>query len=371
MDFLLTKTFLIEVCITTLGFYKFPVSTFVFFGGITALSLYKNSLKKFPKNTIPKSMKAALYDVKQHFKIKDIAVPKFSEDELLIRVKAAAINPIDYKIITVKIPFYRWLVQPTVGRDFSGCVIDIGSNVSKFKIGDEVYGNAIGGSIQEYTVVNKNQIGHKPSNMTFPEAASIGLAAATSLQALNNWGELNNKNVLIIGASGGTGSFGVQLAKYYNNKVYGVCGPKNVDYVKSLGADVIVDYSKYESFDSLENVEFDLIYDTVTSQEDQDQRMIYGKFLKKDGKYVQINAKGSDWSRSIFRKLTGINLEKSNFHVTLLDWNNEDLEILRKIAAEGKLTTKIQIFNFDKKDVNTAFEQLKSRRTVGKIVIEI
>ena len=371
MDYLLSKTFLVELIITVLSIAIFPITSILIFSAIVIAIIYNKFCKSTSKLTTPNFMKAALYDYKEQYKISTIAVPKFSKDELLILVKAAAINPVDYKIRTIDIPFYRWTEQPTVGRDFSGIVVDIGSNVTNFKIGDEVYGNAKGGSIQQYTVANKNQIGLKPSNMTFCEASSIGLAAATSLQALKHWGELNNKKVLIIGASGGCGSFGVQIAKFFNAVVYGVCSSKNVEFVKSLGTDIIIDYSNPNYLESIKNENFDLIYDTVTSPEDDDQNLKYGHLLKNDGKYVAINGKGMDFPKSIIRKLTGCNFEKPNFHLTMLDWNNEDLEILRLMAEQGKLKTKIKKFNFEEKDVIDAFDQLKSRRTIGKIVFEI
>jgi NADPH:quinone reductase-like Zn-dependent oxidoreductase len=234
-------------------------------------------------------MNAALYDKRDKFTVEKIQIPNFSANELLVQVKAGAINPVDYKIRTCDIPFLRWIMEHTVGRDFSGIVVDIGTNVKKFKIGDEVYGNAAGGSLQEYTRVNENQIALKPSNINHCEAASIALAGATSLQALLHWGNLNNKKVLIIGGSGGCGNLGIQIAKYYNSKVYAVCSNKNINYVKSLGADIIIDYTKKDFLDDLKNEKFDLIYDTVTSMEDENQEIIYRKFLKSDGKYVAIN----------------------------------------------------------------------------------
>ena len=143
-------------------------------------------------------MKAALYDIKGGFSISKIGIPKFGSKELLIQVKAAAINPVDYKLRTCDIPFLRWFMIHTVGRDFSGVVVDIGENITKFKIGDQVYGNASGGSLQEFTNVKESEIGLKASNLSFLEAAGIGLARETSLQSLKFWGEMNNKKILII-----------------------------------------------------------------------------------------------------------------------------------------------------------------------------
>lgn len=370
MDYIFTKTFIIELIVTGVSWYKFQTSTILLMGIVTASKLYSSLSKKYSKNVNEQFMKAAVYDVNENFNIINLPIPKFGKNELLIHVKAGAINPVDYKVRTCNIPFYRWFVQPTVGRDFSGVIVDLGDNVRNFKIGEEVYGNALGGSLQEYTVVKPNQISHKASNISFHEAACIGLAGGTSLQALKYWGDLNNKKVLIIGASGGCGSLGVQIAKYYNARVYGVCGTKNVDFVKSIGADVVIDYTNPDYLDTINNENFDLIYDTVTSAEDPDQEVIYRKYLKINGKYVAINASKFDFFRGILC-FFGINLERKDYHVTLLNWNTEDLNILKKMTEENKLNSKFTVFELNKKEIKSAFAMLQSRRVVGKLVFEI
>lgn len=319
-------------------------------------------------------MKACVYGCNETFKVKNnFNIQKFLKNEVFIEVKAAAINPVDYKVITAKIPFIRWFFEPTVGRDFSGIVIDIGANVTNFKIGDEVFGNAAGGSLQEYTYVRESEIALKPKNISFEEAASIGLAGGTSLQALRHFGDLNGKKVLIIGGSGGCGSLGVQIAKYYNAKVYAVCGPKNVEYVKSIGADVILDYTKADYLKIIENEKFDLIYDTVSSKDDPDQEVIFRKYLKENGigKYVAINGHVGDFTKTILRTLTGINIERKDYHITLLNWNTDDLNTLSTMLEEGKLKSKYQTFSLSQEEVVTAFDLLQSRRTVGKLVFAI
>jgi NADPH:quinone reductase-like Zn-dependent oxidoreductase len=298
MDYILTKSFLVESAIGGILLYKFPYSTLIMSGLVVGLYIYLEKMKKSSENVNSTYMNSVIYNTSGTFSLVKLPVPKFSSDEVLIKVKAASINPVDYKIRTCDIPFYRWFVQPTVGRDFSGIIIDKGINVSNFKIGDEVFGNAKGGSLSEFTVTKPNQIGLKPINLSFSETASLGLAAGTSLQALKFWGDLAGKKVLIIGASGGTGNFGVQIAKYYDAKVYAVCSSKNVEFVKSLGADVIIDYTKPNFQEEIQNEQFDLIYDTVTSPEDSNQEVIYRKYLKQEGKYVAINANGLDWLKA-------------------------------------------------------------------------
>jgi NADPH:quinone reductase-like Zn-dependent oxidoreductase len=371
------KTLFIELAVTSLCLYKLPYTTLFLTGIISSYLIYQNSSKRLSssdkisdKNR--KIMKACIYDAKENFKVvNDISIPAFSENEALVQVKSAAINPVDYKLKTCNLPFVRHFIPLTVGRDFSGVVVDIGKNVKNLKIGDEVFGNAKGGSLQEYTVVDPNQIALKPKNKTHTEAASIALAACTSLQALKFFGDLKDKKVLIIGASGGCGSFGVEIAKYYGATVFGVCSSRNVDFVKSLGADKVLDYSKNDYLEEIKNEKFDLIYDTVTSPEDPDQEPVYRRFLKEDGKWVAINGSVPNFTKGILRTFAKINLEKKDFHVTLLNWNTEDLTELARMSEENKLKTHFKTFKLEKKDVDEAFDLLKSRRTVGKLVFEI
>ena len=181
---------------------------------------------------------------------------------------------------------------------------------------------------------------------------------------------MENKNILIIGGSGGCGSLGIQIAKYFNANVTATCSEKNVKFVQELGADKVIDYTKLNFLDDLNGMEFDLIYDTVTSPEDSNQEIIYQRFLKLDGKFVAINGNAKDWTRAFLFK-AGIKFERKNYHLLLLNWTTEDLELLKKISEKGKLKSKYTTFQLDRLSVNEPFEKLKSRRTVGKIVFEI
>jgi NADPH:quinone reductase-like Zn-dependent oxidoreductase len=370
MEYVLTKTFAIESVLTGLAIYNFPRFTILTCTLVCALYFYRQKSKKTTQNIERIYMNSTFYNTDGTFSINKIKLPKIAKNELLVQVKAASINPVDYKVRTVSIPFLRWFMEPTVGRDFSGIVLDIGETVTNFKIGDEVYGNASGGSLQEFTNVKENQIGYKASNISFAEQASIGLAGGTSLQALKYWGDLNNKKVLIIGASGGCGSLGVQIAKYYNARVYAICSSKNSDMVSKLGADKIFNYDDPNYLDKIQHEDFDLIYDTVTSPEDSNQEIIYRKYLNQNGKYVAINASPADWIKGLLARL-GLNFQRKDYHLLLLDWNTKDLNEIKKMIEENKLRSNYQSFELNNTNVNSAFDLLKSRRTVGKIVFEI
>ena len=195
----------------------------------------------------------------------DYKVPECSSSNLRVQIKAAAINPVDYKL--------GWpIFGPISGLDFAGVVDQVGQNVKDFKVGDEVYGMA-DGSLADYAVVRPDKISHKPKSLTFPEAAALPVAYLTSYQALRVNGSLEGRKVIVIGASGGCGIAGVQLAKLMGaSKIYGVCSGKNADLVKSLGVDEVIDYTKQNlleyfkvaSDDLSDEDKIDLIYDTAT-----------------------------------------------------------------------------------------------------------
>lgn len=369
---LMIKQTIIEAVVLVLLLVFFPLFLLGLAIIILAIYLIVKLRKSKSSNVNSETMHAAIYSKNGAFVVKEIKIPEFSKNQLLIEVKAASINPVDYKLRINEFPFVRWFSYHTVGRDFSGVIVDLGENVQNYRIGDEVYGNAAGGSLQRYTVVEQNHIALKPRNMTFIEASAIGLAAGTSLQALKFWGELDGKSVLVIGASGGCGSFGVQIAKYYNARVFGVCSSKNIEFVKSLGTDEVLDYTKENYLESIQGFEFDLIYDTVSSQEDGDLYPAYGSLLNhENGKYVAINGTGKHFFQSILSKICKKSFEKPNFHITLLDWNTKDLNTLTEIAESNKLSTKVNIYSFNETQINEAFSELKSRRVVGKIVFEL
>lgn len=373
MGYLFSVTTLFEVSFV-LGLYFFSSLALILFVALLALGNFYLAFSKSESKKVTKTtMKAALYSGDNGYVVSQIAIPKFGKDEIFVEVKAGAINPIDFKVRTNNFWFIRWFIQPTVGRDFSGIIRDVGADVKNFKIGDEVFGNAVGGSLQEYTVVKPNQIALKPEKLNYAESASLGLAGATSYQALTHFfKDIANKKVLIVGGSGGCGSFGIQIARNLSADVYTVCSTRNLDYVKDLGAKAY-DYTNPIQMEELNKVKFDLVYDTVSSwdEKDGDQTKIYSKYLKEDGKYVSINGSKPSFVLSIIYNTTGISLEKKNYHLTLLNWNTEDLTLLKNMANSGNLKSKYNCFRLSTEDVIKAFQELESRRTVGKIVIDL
>ena len=217
---------------------------------------------------IPNVMKAAYYSSnwKKIIDFGEYIVPlKLKEDELLIKVHSASLNPVDFKFVITRFPFYRWIHFPNlgIGNDFAGEVVRIGGAVTKFRIGDLVFGFACTGSFQEYTITKENWIHIIPEKVECQSAASLPMAGVESYQALTyflkfepdniykEYGEepdLSGKNILVVGATGGCGHIAVQLAKFLQaNEVFGICSREKVDIIRNLN--VCEDVIAYDAID--------------------------------------------------------------------------------------------------------------------------
>ncbi len=216
-------------------------------------------------------MKAVLYrkygspDV---LKLKEVQKPIPNDDEVLVKVHAVSINPLDWRKMRGK-PFLVRLsdgfLKPKnniLGADIAGQVEMVGRNVKQFHLGDEVFGDISVGGLAEYACVTEDKLVSKPNNVSFEEAAAVPVAALTALQGLRNKGQIQSgQKVLINGASGGVGTFAVQIAKVFEAEVTGVCSTRNLEMVRSIGADDVIDYTK-EDFTQNGQL-YDLIIDAV------------------------------------------------------------------------------------------------------------
>jgi len=216
--------------------------------------------------------------------LQEIEKPIPQADEVLIKVRASSVNPAEWYGMT-GLPIARLgegLFKPKdtrLGVDYSGIVEAVGKDRSDFNVGDEVFG-ARSGAFAEY-ICAKNIIIPKPKNITFEEAASVPTAAITALQGLRDYGKIQlGQKVLINGASGGVGTFAIQIAKSFGAEVTGVCSTKNVEIVKSLGADHVIDYTK-EDF-TLSNQKYDLLLDVSGTRSWSE----YKRILKPDAHFV-------------------------------------------------------------------------------------
>ena len=203
-------------------------------------------------------------------KLEEIAKPVPADDRVLVKVHAASVNPLDWHYMQGKPYIMRagaGIGKPDsihMGADFAGTVEAVGKNVTRFKPGDEVFGDRDGAFGEYVSVAENGAMALKPSNMTMEQAAAVPIAGMTALQALRDKGKVQaGQKVLINGASGGVGTFAVQIAKAYGADVTGVCSTRNVEMVKSIGADHVIDYTK-EDF-TKGSARYDLIIDNVGS----------------------------------------------------------------------------------------------------------
>jgi NADPH:quinone reductase-like Zn-dependent oxidoreductase len=202
-------------------------------------------------------------------KLRDIDTPPIADDEVLVRVRAAGVNPADWAVMSglpyIARPIYG-LTKPKVGvrgTDVAGVVEAVGSSVTRFKPGDEVFGWGTG-TYAEYAAVPENALAAKPANVTFEQAGSVPMAGLVALQAVRDHGNVSSgQSVLVNGASGGIGTFAVQIAKSLGAEVTGVCSTRNVDLVRSIGADHVIDYT-VEDFTKGEQ-RYDFILDNVAN----------------------------------------------------------------------------------------------------------
>src|SRR6266481_1983073 len=214
----------------------------------------------------------------ENLQLRDLEKPSPNDNEILVRVRAASINPVDGHLLRGAllmrpITGLRKPKNTRFGGDFAGVVEAVGKNVTNFKPGDEVFG-AKRGAVADYICVPADRAAVlKPANVTFEQAGSVAIAALTALQGLRDKGHIQaGQKILVNGASGGVGTFAVQIAKAFGAEVTAVCSTRNVDLVKSTGADHVIDYTK-EDFTKIDQ-HYDMIYDLVGNHSFSERRQI-------------------------------------------------------------------------------------------------
>jgi NADPH:quinone reductase-like Zn-dependent oxidoreductase len=311
----------------------------------------------------------------ENLQLREIEKPAPADNEVLVRVRAASVNPADGHVIRG-----AWPMRPMsgmrkpknirFGTDFAGVVEAVGKNVSDFKAGDEVFG-AKNGAVAEYICVKADRaIVIKPGNITFEQAGSVGIAGVTALQGLRDKGKIQpGQRVLINGASGGVGTFAVQIAKAFGAEVTAVCGTRNVDLVKSLGADRVIDYTK-EDFTKTDQ-HYDMIYDLVDNHGFAERRNI----LTPNGICVLAGIGGAGphpgmWGRiggnfwNVFRS----NFTKQKFIFYIAALTKNDLGVLRDLMQSGKVSPVIDR-TYKLSDTQAAVRYLEQGHASGKVVI--
>ncbi|EER06102.1 alcohol dehydrogenase, putative [Perkinsus marinus ATCC 50983] len=306
----------------------------------------------------------------------DVPEPE-NKKQVQVKVIAAAVNPIDYKL--PHLPRGDKVKGQPIGYDFAGRVTRI-TDGCEYREGDVVYGKALKGCLAEYTLAEVDRIAKVPPQVDPKIAASLPVASLVAMQGLRLGGcgekEGSGKSVLVIGASGGVGQSVVQIAKANGCKVYAVCGTSNINFVKSLGADVVTDHSK-QGF-ALPNEDcpagtVDMVFDAVTSGDDFNYEPTARKTLKTDGKYICVNSPSTmDWARYLISYYTHVNVQRKNYSLLWTDTNPKDLEKLCHLVMDGKLKIHIaEELPFTEENCRKAYELLKSRKVRGKIVIDM
>jgi len=326
------------------------------------------------------SMKAIVYcDYGlTNLKLENIEKPTPNDDQVLVRVRAASVNPYDWHFIEGTPYIMRamgvGLRKPKdtrLGVDFAGTIEAVGKNVTQFKPGDEVFGGR-GGAFAEYVCARANRaVALKPANLTFEQAASVNIAGITALQALRDKGNVQaGQKVLINGASGGVGTFAVQIAKSFGADVTGVCSTRNVDLVRSLGADRVIDYTK-EDFAKGEQ-RYDVILDNVPNHSLSECRRI----LNPKGKYIMIGGGGpndSRWVGPFGRVIHTLLLSpfiSQKMGMMMADANQKDLTILADLMQSGKVKPVIDR-TYKLSEVPAAIAYLEQGHARGKVVITV
>src|SRR5437667_5626483 len=313
-----------------------------------------------------------------NLKLENIEKPTPNDDQILVRVRAASVNPYDWHFIEGT-PYImrmmgvglRKLKDTQLCVDFAGTVEAIGKNVTQFKPGDEVFGGR-GGAFAEYVCPRANRaVALKPANLTFEQAASVNIAGITALQAIRDKGNVQpGQKVLINGASGGVGTFAVQIAKTFGADVTGVCSSRNVDLVRSLGADHVIDYTKEDFAKGTER--YDVILDNVPNHSLSECRAI----LNPNGKYVMIGGGGPNDSRwigpfgRVIKTMVLSQFASQKMGMMMADTNQSDLTILADMMQSGKLKPVIDR-TYKLNEVPAAIAYLEEGHARGKVVITV
>jgi NADPH:quinone reductase-like Zn-dependent oxidoreductase len=309
-------------------------------------------------------------------KVEDVEKPVPNDNQVLVRVRAASVNPLDLTIHGL------WLLRPLsglrkpkdtrLGVDYAGTVEAVGKNVTNFKPGDEVFGGK-NGAIAEYVcVLADRSVVLKPANMTFEQAASVPVAAITALQGLRDKGKIRpGQKVLINGASGGVGTFAVQIAKSFGTEVTGVCSTRNVDLVRSIGADHVIDYTKEDFTNGAER--YDLIFDLIGNHSFSERRRI----LNPNGICVMAGVGGAGWHDDFGKRLAGelnaylrSRFVSQKFIAYIAEFNKKDMLVLADLMQSGKMTPVIDK-TYKLSETADALRYLETGHARGKVVITV
>src|SRR6188472_908706 len=322
-----------------------------------------------------KAIKFCEYGPPDVLKLEEIEKPLPKDNEVLVRVRAASLNFIDAGLVhgPLVLRGMSGLRKPKFtgfGRDFAGVIEATGKDVTEFRPGDEVFGLRWG-ALAEYVCARKDRVALKPGNITFDQAGAVGLAGLTALQGLQKGKIHAGQKVLINGASGGVGTFAVEIAKAFDTEVTAVCSTRNIEMARTLGADHVIDYTK-EDFTKREEL-YDLIFDNVNNHSFSERRRV----LKPDGICVLAGIGSAGLHRGQLARIAGnftavwrSRFLDQKFKSYVTASNQADLKVLSDFLAEGKVTPFVEkTYALDQiADALRYFEEAHAR---GKLVVKI
>ncbi len=331
-----------------------------------------------------KSFTINKYGKKEKLQLTETAKPTVKDNDVLVQVYATGVNILDAKLRNGEFKIFLPYKTPfTLGHDVAGIVIEIGSKVSKFKIGDEIYARPSDyriGTFSEYISIDEKDVALKPKNLSMEEASSIPLVGLTAWQALIEKGNLKKgQKVFIQAGSGGVGTFAIQLAKYLGATVATTTSSANIDLVKSLGADIVIDYKK-EDFETILKD-----YDFVLNSQDTKTLEKSLRILKPNGKVISISGPPDTdfaedislpWYLKFVMKILSLGIKNKakklgvNYSFLFMKADGNQLTEITKLINDGIIKPVIdKIFPFDQ--TNEALEYVEAGRSKGKVVIKV
>jgi len=349
----------------------------IFVGLVTWFEFaYWTSTNDCGRNVFPgaeriKAIRYCEYGPPDVLKVQEIAKPVPKDNELLVRVRAASLNFIDSPLVSGQwaLRLLAGLRKPKFtgfGRDFAGIVEAVGNNVTGFKPGDEVFGEK-GGAVAEYVCVRQDRVALKPANVTFEQAGAVSHAGVTALQGLRTGKIHAGQKVLINGASGGVGTFALQIAKAFDTEVTAVCTTRNMEMARKLGADQVIDYTKEDFTNRPER--YDLLFDNVSNHSVSERRRV----LKPNGICVLagIGSAGPNQGQMgrIFRGFGAAMWDKKFVRYTTT-FNPADLKFLSDLMAESEITPFVEK-TYPLSETAEALRYFNEGHARGKIVVTV
>lgn len=320
-------------------------------------------------------MKAIVYDrygSPDVLRLEDVEKPTPADDEILIRIRAASVNPLDRHLMRGE-PYpgrammgLRRPKHTRMGADLAGEVEAVGRNVSQFQPGDAVFGTSRG-TFAQYVCAREDRLALKPANLTFEQAAAVPVAGLTALQGLRDKGRLQpGQKVLITGAAGGIGTFAVQIARAFGAHVTGVCSTRNVDHVRSIGADRVIDYTKDDFTRSTER------YDLILSAAGKRSWLACRRVMTPRGTFAWAGGPAGRWLGPLAGVLTTLlwsPFASQNLVLVMTSMKQADLIVLKELIEANKVTPVIRRYTLS--EVAEAIRYLEEGHARGKAVMTV